>query len=108
MPPNLSKISISFFELQSLFNHNSELGDSCAKILKITSSSFQAMHILVLEKNYAYSYDCRICMIVCLSVREFVLKLRNEDFQDQIYGDLQERVYGDFKTKYTRIMIFSF
>jgi hypothetical protein len=69
---------------------------------------FKLCIFLFLKKNYAYSYDCRICMIVCLSVREFVLKLRNEDFQDQIYGDLQERVYGDFKTKYTRIMIFSF
>jgi hypothetical protein len=55
--------------------------------------SFQAIHIL---------------MIVCLSIREFILKLTNEDFQDQIYEDLQERVYGDFKTKYTRIPIFSF
>jgi hypothetical protein len=47
-------------------------------------------------------------MIVCLSVQEFVLKLTNEDFQDQIYKDLQDQVYGDFKTKYTRIPIFSF
>jgi hypothetical protein len=54
---------------------------------------FQAMHIL---------------MIVCLSIREFILKLTNKDFQDQIYEDLQEQVYGDFKTKYTRILIFSF
>jgi hypothetical protein len=47
-------------------------------------------------------------MIVYLSIKEFVLKLMNKDFQDQIYEDLQERVYGDFKTKYTRIVIFSF
>jgi hypothetical protein len=52
--------------------------------------------------------DMHILMIVCLSVREFILKRTNEDFQDQMYEGLQERVYGDFKNKYTRILIFSF
>jgi hypothetical protein len=38
-------------------------------------------------------------VIVCLSVREFILKLTYEDFQDQVYEDL--------KTKHTRTLTFS-
>jgi hypothetical protein len=43
-----------------LFDRNSESGDSCAKILRITSC---------ISSSYLYSYDCCICLILCLSIR---------------------------------------
>jgi hypothetical protein len=93
MPLNLSKISIPSSELQSFvsFQPNSEPGDSCAKILRITSC---------ISSSYLYSYYFSICLIVCLSVRRIYFEADEWRLQDQVYEDL--------KTKYTRTLIFSF
>jgi hypothetical protein len=53
-------------------------------------------------------------VILSLSVREFILKLTNEDYKikymkisrSTIRG-VQDQVYDDFKSKYTRTPVFS-
>jgi hypothetical protein len=79
------------FNHSYLFNRNSESGDSCAKILRITSC---------ISSSYLYSYYFAICLIVCLSVRRICFQADEWRLQDQVYLDL--------KTKYTRTLIFSF
>jgi hypothetical protein len=70
------------FNHSYLFNRNFESGDSCIKILRITSS---------FSLSYPYSYDCCICVIVWLSVRRICF----EAFQVQVYEDFQDQVYED-------------
>jgi hypothetical protein len=72
LEPFKSKFSPRNFLPPYLFNHNSESGCSYGTIHGITSSSFS---------RFAYSYDCCICMIVYLSVREFISKPTYEDFK---------------------------
>jgi hypothetical protein len=74
------------FNLSYLFNRNSESGDSCTKILRITSS---------FSLSYSYSYNCCICVIVWLSIRGIhsatdIWRLPRwsiKGFQDQVYED---------------------
>jgi hypothetical protein len=54
------QFSLCNFEHPYLSNRNSESGDSCGKILRITSS---------FSLNYFYAYHYCICLIVCLSIR---------------------------------------
>jgi hypothetical protein len=61
-----------------LFNRNSESGDSCAKILRITSC---------ISSSYLYSYYFSICLIVCLSVRRICFEADEWRLQDQVYED---------------------
>jgi hypothetical protein len=86
----------SYFSPQNFFRpylsiYNSESGGSCAKIFKMTSS---------FSSSYSYSYDCWICVIVCLSVRGIHFEADERRLQDQ--------VYEDFKINYKRTPIFSF
>jgi hypothetical protein len=65
----------SYFSTQKffpsyIFNRNYESGDSCAKILRITS---------YFSSCYSYSYDYYICLIVCLSVKRIFPKPMHED-----------------------------
>jgi hypothetical protein len=64
-----------------LSTSNSNSGDSCAKILRITSS---------FSSNYSYSYDCCICMILCLSIRIIHFEADIQGLQGQVYEDFQD------------------
>jgi hypothetical protein len=63
------------FNHSYLFNRNFELGDSCTKILRITSSFFS---------SHSYSYDCCICVIVCLCIRRIRSRADIRRLQDQV------------------------
>jgi hypothetical protein len=94
-----SNFSPQNFNHSYIFNCNSELGDSCAKILRIISS---------FSSSYSNSYECCICVILCLSVRRICSEVDIWKLQDQVYKGFQDKVYEDFNIKYTRTLTFSF
>jgi hypothetical protein len=83
-PSHYQKLQIGPYNFLSpyLCNRNSDFGDSCAKILKITFSFISCNHIT--HVCCSLLIDC-----VCFALGNIVLESFFEDFQDQAFEESQ-------------------